>query len=82
MNGRAVFNFALQDVPKQIKRTLASAELTVEDVELFLLHQGSRFMLENTIKRAGIPAEGPYQTLRDRQHCFVVHPDPVGNRIG
>ena len=56
MNGRAVFNFALQDVPKQIKRTLASAELTEEDIDLFLLHQGSRFMLENTIKRAGIPA--------------------------
>ena len=57
MNGRAVFNFALQDVPKQIKRTLKSAEMTEEDVDLFLLHQGSRFMLENTIKRAGIPAE-------------------------
>ena len=57
MNGRAVFNFALQDVPKQIKRVLESAELKMEDVDLFLLHQGSRFMLENTIKRAGIPAE-------------------------
>lgn len=57
MNGRAVFNFALQDVPKQIKRTLVSAELTADDIDLFLLHQGSRFMLENTIKRAGIPAE-------------------------
>lgn len=57
MNGRAVFNFALQDVPKQITRTLKSAEMKEEDVDLFLLHQGSRFMLENTIKRAGIPAE-------------------------
>lgn len=55
MNGRAVFNFALQDVPKQIKFVLKSAELKVEDIDLFLLHQGSRFMLENTIKRAGIP---------------------------
>jgi len=57
MNGRAVFNFALQDVPKQINGTLSSAELNVDDIDLFLLHQGSRFMLENTIKRAGIPAE-------------------------
>jgi len=57
MNGRAVFNFALQDVPKQIKRVLENAELKMENVDLFLLHQGSRFMLENTIKRAGIPAE-------------------------
>ncbi len=57
MNGRAVFNFALQDVPKQIKKVLESAELEADDIELFLLHQGSRFMLENTIQRAGIPAE-------------------------
>lgn len=57
MNGRAVFNFALQDVPKQILRVLESAELKTEDIDLFLLHQGSRFMLENVIKRAGIPID-------------------------
>jgi 3-oxoacyl-[acyl-carrier-protein] synthase-3 len=57
MNGRAVFNFALQDVPKQIKGLLEKAELSADDIDLFLLHQGSRFMLENTIKRAGIPPE-------------------------
>lgn len=57
MNGRAVFNFALMDVPKQIKVLLDSEGLKVSDIDLFLLHQGSRFMLENTIKRAGIPPE-------------------------
>ena len=55
MNGRAVFNFALQDVPKQVKSALSSADLTVDDIDLFLMHQGSRFMLENVIKRSGIP---------------------------
>jgi len=29
----------------------------MENVDLFLLHQGSRFMLENMIKRTGIPAD-------------------------
>lgn len=57
MNGRAVFNFALQDVPKQITGLLDASGLTAEDIDLFLLHQGSRYMLENTIKRAGIPLE-------------------------
>lgn len=57
MNGRAVFNFALQDVPKQIEALLEKSELAIESVDLFLLHQGSRFMLENIIKRAGIPKE-------------------------
>ena len=57
MNGRGVFNFALQEVPKQIKALLENAELSTDEIDLFLLHQGSRFMLENTIKRAGIPPE-------------------------
>lgn len=57
MNGRSVFNFALQDVPKQIKNLMGQLELTSDDIDLFLLHQGSRFMLENTIKRAGIPID-------------------------
>lgn len=57
MNGRAVFNFALQDVPKQIAKVLEVSGLGVQDVDMFLLHQGSRFMLENVIKRAGIPPE-------------------------
>lgn len=57
MNGRAVFNFALQEVPKQVKILLKSAGLEVLDVDLFLLHQGSRYMIENIIKRAGIPSQ-------------------------
>lgn len=57
MNGRAVFNFALKDVPKQINDVLNSANLKTENIDLFLLHQGSRFMLENVIKRAKIPLE-------------------------
>ncbi|MDN6856456.1 ketoacyl-ACP synthase III [Pseudomonas sp. CAN2814] len=53
MNGRAVFNFALMDVPKQIQELLESEEVDKSEIDLFLLHQGSRFMLENTIKRIG-----------------------------
>lgn len=60
MNGRAVFNFALTDVPVQIKSTLEKSGLDQELVDIFLLHQGSRFMLENVIKRAGVdPDKAP-----------------------
>lgn len=57
MDGRSVFNFALQDVPKQIQKILLETEIDANEVDLFLLHQGSKFMLENVIKRAGIPKE-------------------------
>nr|WP_298138160.1 ketoacyl-ACP synthase III [uncultured Pseudomonas sp.] len=53
MNGRAVFNFALTDVPKQISELIECSGLNKDQIDLFLLHQGSKFMLENTIKRIG-----------------------------
>lgn len=65
MNGRAVFNFALVDVPKQIEATLTANRIDKNDIDLFVLHQGSRFMLENTIKRAAIPADKAPITLLD-----------------
>lgn len=57
MNGRAVFNFALTDVPKQVSEVIECSGLAKEQIDLFLLHQGSKFMLENTIKRIGGIAE-------------------------
>lgn len=57
MNGRAVFNFALHEVPLQIQSLLKKQEIEINDIDLFLLHQGSRFMIENIIKRAVLPRE-------------------------
>jgi 3-oxoacyl-[acyl-carrier-protein] synthase III len=57
MNGRAVFNFALTDVPKQVSELIEGSGMAKEQIDLFLLHQGSKFMLENTIKRIGEIAE-------------------------
>ncbi|WP_036992669.1 ketoacyl-ACP synthase III [Metapseudomonas furukawaii] len=60
MNGRAVFNFALTDVPKQISELIDASGMSKEQIDLFLLHQGSKFMLENTIKRIdGIADRAP-----------------------
>lgn len=57
MNGRAVFNFAMQKVPVQIKRLLDSVDLVIDDVDCFALHQGSRFIVEQISKRLGISTE-------------------------
>lgn len=57
MNGRQVFNFALVEVPRQIESLLQKVSLRKEEIDLFLLHQGSKFMLENVLRRAGIPPD-------------------------
>lgn len=46
MNGRAIFEFAVRNVPAQIESMLEQAETTTDEVDLFILHQGSRFIVE------------------------------------
>lgn len=57
MAGREVFNFVLSTVPGSVRRCLERNGLTLGEIDLFVLHQGSRYMLEALARRAGIPAE-------------------------
>ena len=46
MNGRAVFNFSATMVPQQIKQVLKASNNNIEDIDLFLLHQGSKYLID------------------------------------
>ncbi len=53
MDGREVFAFAVRKVPASIEEALGKAGLQVEDVDLFVLHQANRRILEGIAKRLG-----------------------------
>lgn len=55
MNGRAIFDFAARTVPQEISQLLERQNLPFEQVDLFLLHQGSKAILD-TIRRK-LPVE-------------------------
>lgn len=57
MNGRAVFSFSATVVPKNIQEMLDSNEVAPESVDIFALHQGSRFIVDTLKKRLKIPEE-------------------------
>ena len=57
MNGRAVFNFVLTKVPNQIKRLLEESKLSLEDIDLFLLHPGSKYMVDMLAGRLKLPKD-------------------------
>lgn len=57
MNGRAVFNFAVKRVPQDIRACLDKNRLQVDDIDLFLLHQANKFMLEALGRNMKLPAE-------------------------
>lgn len=57
MQGRAVFNFVNKRIPQSISNCLDAAGLTLDDIDLFALHQGSVYMLDALAKRVGIPQD-------------------------
>lgn len=57
MNGRAVFSFSATRVPAQIRRLLEQADLAPDDIDLYLLHQGSKYIVDTITKRLKLPAE-------------------------
>lgn len=56
MDGRGIFNFSATVVPDQIRGVIGDAGLTLDDIDLFLFHQGSKFIVEMLGKRLGVPA--------------------------
>lgn len=63
MNGRAVFNFAAKTIPGDIQRMASKNEVTLEEIDRFLLHQGSKIIVETIADKLGIPRDkAPYKT--------------------
>lgn len=70
MNGRQVFNFALINVPLEIRRLLEREHLNEHDIDLFCLHQGSASIVE------GIARQFPLV-----QSKFVLDMERTGNTV-
>ncbi|MEA3189144.1 MAG: 3-oxoacyl-[acyl-carrier-protein] synthase [Chthoniobacter sp.] len=49
-NGRAIFNFAARYIPPDITRLLEKAGLRLADVDRFVFHQGSKYLLDTLTK--------------------------------
>jgi 3-oxoacyl-[acyl-carrier-protein] synthase III len=70
MNGAAVMNFTLREVPKLFNAVKAKAGTDDENIDFLILHQANRFMLDALVKKMGFPKEKtPY--------CF----ENIGNTV-
>ncbi len=54
MDGPELVKFSLEAVPPLIERVLAGAKWTRQDVDLYLMHQATRFMLEHLRERLSL----------------------------
>lgn len=57
MNGRAVFTFSAKVVPPFIRDLLAREALSLDDIDHFLVHQGSKFIVDTIRKELGVDEE-------------------------
>ena len=51
MNGRAIFNFMMTRVPISLTRCLKKNRLSESDIDLYVFHQASRFLLDTLTRR-------------------------------
>ena len=57
MDGREIYKFAVRQVPVVIDEILKKAEKSVEEIDLFVLHQANRRIMEAIAKRLKQPIE-------------------------
>lgn len=55
MNGHRVYGFAVKNVPESINRALEKANLTIDDVDCFVLHQANERIIEKIADTLGTP---------------------------
>ena len=70
MNGSAIFNFTLEQVPPMMKQLLEKSGLTKEEMDYFVFHQANKYMLSTLRKICGIP--------KDKFHIDLEH---TGNTV-
>lgn len=70
MDGQEIFAFTLMNVPKMVKDVLSKNHLQKDDVDLFVFHQASKYMLEHLLKK-----------LKIEEDRFFVNLARIGNTV-
>ena len=65
MDGLAVWSFINSNVPKQIKKLLYNNDLSINDIDLFIFHQASRFTLDSILKSLNISKSKTFINIQD-----------------
>lgn len=64
MEGKAVFRFASDTVPKCVMQVLGSAGLTMEDIDYVVCHQANGRIIDHVMKKLNAPAEKFYKNMQ------------------
>ncbi|CAN5452467.1 ketoacyl-ACP synthase III [soil metagenome] len=65
LDGPAILNFSIREVPPLVTGLLASSPYAVADVDHFVFHQANRMINETIRKKLGLPVEKVPMSLHD-----------------
>lgn len=65
MNGPEIFNFTLRVIPDTIESVLYKADLSIQEVDLFVFHQANSYILEHLRKKLEIPSSKFFVYIKD-----------------
>ncbi len=65
MKGPKIFTFAIENIPSVINETLEKNQLQLDDIDLFVFHQASSYMLNYLKNMCGIPDEKFFVDMKD-----------------
>lgn len=65
MNGTNIFLFATKKVPQLVNEILEKNDLKIEDIDLFIFHQASYFMLEIIRKKLKLTPDKVFLNIQD-----------------
>lgn len=57
MNGRAIYNFAAKIIPDKVRFILDRNKLQLEDIDAYIFHQGTKFIVDALTKRLKLDRE-------------------------
>ena len=55
MDGKKIFEFALNEVPLQVKKLLVKSKNTINSIDYFVFHQANKFLIKTLMKKLKIP---------------------------
>jgi len=70
MNGSKVFMFTMNKVPKCVNTLLEKSKKNIDEIDLFVFHQASKFVMDSIIRRLKLPEEKVF-----------INYDRIGNTV-
>lgn len=64
MDGSQVFMYTMNEVPKSIHELLDKADISLNEIDLFIFHQASKLVLDNLVRRMKLPEEKVFRNYQ------------------